>query len=119
MGQSKYRFVYFQLPFIGHYRLIGGFCMGKRVKIEFFGNVKGTGHRFFIKQKAIELGLKGYCQLNNDEKLEVEVEGSINAIDEFIDFVQKGVSLQAESNQFNVQVFQDLKGYKVMKSDIV
>ncbi|WP_332650197.1 acylphosphatase [Lysinibacillus sp. 54212] len=93
--------------------------MGKRVKIEFFGDVKGTGYRFFIKQKAIELGLKGYCQLNHDEKLEVEVEGSTKAIDEFIDFVQRGVSLQAESNQFNVRVFEDLIGYTVMKSDIV
>lgn len=93
--------------------------MSKRVKIEFFGDVKGTGHRFFIKQKAIELGLKGFCQLSHNEKLEVEVEGNSKEIDEFIEFVQKGVSVQAQSNQFNVQVFNDLKGYKRMKSDIV
>ena len=93
--------------------------MAKRVKILFFGDVKDNGHRFFIKQKAIELGLKGYCELNNAQQLEVEVEGSTNAVDEFIHFAQKGVSLQAESNQFTLEIFDNLKGYKVMKSDIV
>ena len=93
--------------------------MAKRVKIIFFGDVKNTGHRFFIKQKALELGLKGYCELNKDHHIEVEVEGSTNAVDEFIHFAQKGVSLQARSNQFTIEVFDHLKGYTVMKSDIV
>lgn len=93
--------------------------MAKRVKITFFGDVKDNGHRFFIKQKAIELGLKGYCELNGTHQLEVEVEGSTNAVDEFIHFAQKGVSLQAQSNQFTLEIFDNLKGYKVMKSDIV
>ena len=93
--------------------------MSKRVKIIFLGDIKDNGYRFFIKQKAIELGLKGYCELNGDHQLEVEVEGSTNAVDEFIHFAQKGVSLQAESNQFTLEIFDNLKGYKVMKSDIV
>ena len=93
--------------------------MPKRVKIVFFGDVKDNGYRFFIKQKAIELGLKGYCELNSNQKLEVEVEGSTNAVDEFIHFAQKGVSLQAQSNHFALELFDNLKGYKVMKSDIV
>ena len=93
--------------------------MAKRVKIIFFSDVKDNGHRFFIKQKAIELGLKGYCELNGTNQLEVEVEGSTNAVDEFIHFAQKGVSLQAQSNQFTLEIFDNLKGYKVMKSDIV
>lgn len=91
----------------------------KRAHILFFGDVEGTGYRFFIKQKAIELGLKGFCQLNNDNKIEVEVEGKESAVDEFIHFVQKGVSLQADYSGFNVEIFDDLKGYTVMKSDIV
>lgn len=91
----------------------------KRAHILFFGDVTGTGYRFFIKQKAIELGLKGFCQLNNDKKIEVEVEGKTAAVDEFIHFVQKGVSLQADYNGFKVEIFDDVKGYTVMKSDIV
>ena len=91
----------------------------KRARILFFGDVTGTGYRFFIKQKAIELGLKGFCQLNNDNQIEVEIEGKTTAVDEFIHFVQQGVSLQSDYNGFNVEIFNDLKGYTIMKSDIV
>ena len=93
--------------------------MDKRASIKFFGDVYGTGYRFFIKQKAIELGLKGYCRLNDEDQIEVEVEGSNKAIDEFLLFVQKGVSLQADSNSFTLELFDDLKGYVRMESDIV
>lgn len=93
--------------------------MDKRAKIKFFGDVYGTGYRFFIKQKAIELGLKGYCRLNQKEQIEVEVEGSKKAIDEFLVFVQKGVSPQADSNSFSLELFDELKGYVRMESDIV
>ncbi|MFY2307234.1 acylphosphatase [Lysinibacillus fusiformis] len=65
--------------------------MNKRASIKFFGDVYGTGYRFFIKQKAIELGLKGYCRLNAAEQIEVEVEGAEKALNEFLLFVQKGV----------------------------
>ncbi len=74
---------------------------------------------FFIKQKAIELGLKGYCKLNDQEQIEVEVEGSKKAIEEFLIFVQKGVSPQADSNSFTLELYDDLKGYVRMESDIV
>ena len=93
--------------------------MDKRAFIKFFGDVYGTGYRFFIKQKAIELGLKGYCRLNDEDQIEVEVEGSNKAIDEFLLFVQKGVSLQADSNSFTLELYDDLKGYVHMESDIV
>ncbi|KMY32253.1 acylphosphatase [Lysinibacillus xylanilyticus] len=93
--------------------------MNKRALIKFFGDVYGTGYRFFIKQKAIELGLKGYCKLNNQDQIEVEVEGSKKALDEFLIFVQKGVSPQADSNSFTLELFDDLKGYTRMESDIV
>ena len=91
----------------------------KRAHIEFYGDIQGTGYRFFIKQKAYELGLKGFCQLKQNNVLEVEVEGKIEAVDEFIRFVVKGVSLQVESNNFTLQTYDTLKGYTAMRSDIV
>jgi acylphosphatase len=91
----------------------------KRARIEFYGDVEGTGYRFFIKQKAVELGLKGFCQLSDSTKVEVEVEGSTDAVDEFIRFVEKGVSAQAETNAFKIQIFETLIGYKTMGSDLV
>lgn len=93
--------------------------MAKRVKIVFFGNTKGTERRFFIKQKALELGLKGYCTLNSERRLEVEVEGRTTAVDEFIVFIKKGVSSQTASNEFSLEIFKEVKGYTAMESDIV
>lgn len=91
----------------------------KRAHFLFLGDIEGTGSRFFIKQKAIELKLKGFCELNAKNRLEVEVEGDAQAVDAFIAFVQKGVSVQAEQNGFELSIFDDLKGYKTMTSDIV
>lgn len=93
--------------------------MAKRACILFFGDVEGTGYRFFIQQKAIELGLKGYCQKTNVGTVEVEIEGKSNAVDEFILFVQKGVSVQSDSNAFNVEIFDTLKGYTTMQSELL
>lgn len=91
----------------------------KRAYFLFLGDIEGTGSRFFIKQKAIELKLKGFCQINDQNRLEVEVEGEASSVDDFIAFVQKGVSLQAEQNGFELSIYDDLKGYKTMTSDIV
>lgn len=99
--------------------MVGGISLNKRASIKFFGDVYGTGYRFFIKQKAIELGLKGYCRLNAAEQIEVEVEGPEKALNEFLLFVQKGVSPQADSNSFSLELYDDLKGYLRMESDIV
>ena len=91
----------------------------KRAHIKFTGDIQGTGHRFFIKQKALELGLKGFCHLNEAKLLEVEVEGHETAVDEFIRFVVKGVSLQSETNNFKLLTHETLVGYTAMRSDIV
>ncbi|SOC23878.1 acylphosphatase [Ureibacillus xyleni] len=93
--------------------------MAKRAHIIFFGDVDGTGYRFFIKQKAINLGLKGFCKLNEQKQIEVEVEGKTNSVDEFLKFIEKGVSLQANSNAFEIEIYDELKGYVTMESDIV
>lgn len=93
--------------------------MKKRAHIEFFGNVQGTGYRFFIKQKAITLGLKGYCRLNSQNKIEVDVEGKAQSIEEFLKFVQNGVSPQANLNAFTIEIFDECIGYSSMETDIL
>ncbi|MBK3493890.1 acylphosphatase [Viridibacillus sp. YIM B01967] len=93
--------------------------MNKRAHIIFNGNVQNHGYRFFIKQKAIEIGLKGTCFLNELEQIEVDIEGTIEQIDQFLQFVQRGVNPQTEKNSFRVELHNDLKGYTSMESDIV
>lgn len=68
--------------------------MNKRALIKFFGDVYGTGYRFFIKQKAIELGLKGYCKLNAQEQIEVEVEGSKKQLTNFYYLFKRVLALR-------------------------
>ncbi|MEK4229569.1 acylphosphatase [Solibacillus sp. FSL H8-0538] len=93
--------------------------MAKRAHIVFFGDVDGTGYRFFLQQKAVDLGLKGFIQKTEDGKIEVDIEGKPNSVDEFISFIGKGVSLQSESNSFKVEIFETIIGYTTLKSELV
>lgn len=93
--------------------------MKKRAHIVFTGKVQNHGYRFFIKQKSIEIGLKGSCYLNEHTQIEVDVEGTIEQIDQFLQFVQRGVNPQSENNSFRIELHNDLKGYTSMESDIV
>ncbi|RKQ18346.1 acylphosphatase [Ureibacillus endophyticus] len=86
--------------------------MAKRTHIIFQSNPNETGHRFFIKQKAIALGLKGFCGVNEQKQIEVEVEGKDSSIEEFLKFVQKGFSP-------SIKICDELKGYVTMESDLL
>ena len=83
------------------------------------GDVDGVGFRFLVKQKAQLLGLKGYCKLNEQKKMIIEVEGILNRIEKFIEFIQNGVSPLSKENAFEIELFDNLKGYTTMESDIV
>ena len=97
----------------------GETVLGKRVKFVFYGDGKKYSDRFFIKQKALELGLKGSCRLNSEKQLVVEVEGRSVSVDEFITFIQKGVSSHMGTTELSMEIFHTLKGYTTMESDIV
>ncbi|MEK5423082.1 acylphosphatase [Viridibacillus sp. FSL R5-0477] len=47
--------------------------MKKRAHFVFTGKVQNNGYRFFIKQKSIEIDLKGTCYLNERKQIEVDV----------------------------------------------
>ena len=83
------------------------------------GDVDGVGFRFLVKQKAQSLSLKGYCMQNEQQEIIIDIEGDINRLDEFIEFIQKGVSPLSKENAFEIEIFDQLKGYTKMESDIV
>lgn len=94
--------------------------MAKRVRILCNGYLNNEiSLRFFIKQKAQTLGLKGYCRINENNLLEIEVEGKEISIDEFVRFVQKGTRDEKASNLFSIEMFDHFKGYEKMEMDIV
>lgn len=91
----------------------------KRAHIIFNSNMEGIPHRFLIKQMAMNLGLKGYCHQNEKNQMEIEVEGKEHSIEEFLQFIQKGIQVQQESTGFSIEMFHDVKGYTRMITDIL
>ncbi|MDI2588960.1 MULTISPECIES: acylphosphatase [unclassified Psychrobacillus] len=93
--------------------------MKKRAHILMHGDVDGVGFRFLVKQKAQSLSLKGYCMQNEQKDIIIDIEGDLNRLDEFIEYIQKGVSPLSKDNAFEIELFDHLKGYTKMESDIV
>lgn len=93
--------------------------MTKRAHILFSGDTDGTGYRFFLQQKGQELGLKGYIKKLENGQIEAVVEGKENAITEYIRFVENGVSMQANWEEYTVDYFDTLVGYTSLHSEIV
>jgi len=73
----------------------------KTNKILISGAVQGVFFRQFIKQKAKELGLKGFVRNLDDGRVEVVVEGKDENVNEMINACRKGPS---QSNVKDVQV---------------
>ena len=54
------------------------------------GRVQGVNFRHYAKQKALELGLKGYVKNLENGDVELVAEGNEDKLKEFIDFIKKG-----------------------------
>jgi acylphosphatase len=83
------------------------------------GDVHGVGFRFLVKQKAQALGLKGVCTVMENNGISIDVEGNENSLDEFLIYIQKGVSPLTINNAFEIEFFEELIGYTFMESDVV
>ena len=59
-------------------------------KVTVTGRVQGVFYRASTKEKALDLGLKGYVINQNDGSVYIEVEGSEELIDVFINWCRKG-----------------------------
>jgi len=57
------------------------------------GRVQGVWYRAFTKQKAEQLGIKGWVRNASDGKVEAIFEGEENKIDQMIDWCYKGPPL--------------------------
>lgn len=93
--------------------------MKNRAHIHINGDIIGVGLRFLVKQKAQSLALKGQCIQNEKKEIIIDVEGNVNSIDEFLLYIQKGVSPRSKKTALSIELFDDLKGYTSMESDIV
>ncbi|MHB9031000.1 MAG: acylphosphatase [Candidatus Latescibacterota bacterium] len=54
------------------------------------GRVQGVGFRFFVREKAARLGVKGWVKNRADGSVEIHAEGKKEILDDFIDIVREG-----------------------------
>ena len=54
------------------------------------GRVQGVSFRYYTRQRATELGLRGYVRNNWDGTVEVVAEGPRPALDELLLFLHRG-----------------------------
>ena len=62
------------------------------------GRVQGVFFRANVRNKANELGLKGYAKNLPDGNVEVVAEGNENKLEEFIEFIKNGPGIAKVEN---------------------
>jgi acylphosphatase len=62
----------------------------KRLHAIISGRVQGVGFRYFVQENAYRLNLKGWVRNRRDGTVEVEVQGSPQILDQFIQVLHKG-----------------------------
>ncbi len=64
--------------------------MVKHVSITIHGKVQGVGFRFSAIEKAIELGLTGEIKNYEKDKVQIEVEGEVELLKQFLGWCHRG-----------------------------
>ena len=89
--------------------------MKTSAKLLIHGRVQGVGFRWYIYQKAQNLGVTGYVRNLSDGRVEVAAEGEQIQIDKLIEAAKKG---PAFSHVTNVDVQPQLFGKNYSKFEI-
>lgn len=64
----------------------------KAVILKAFGRVQGVGFRYYAQKKAEELGVFGYVKNLPDGSVYIEVEGTGDAVEQYISWCEDGPS---------------------------
>lgn len=64
--------------------------MEKQYIIKVHGKVQGVGFRYFVYQKASELGLRGFVKNNPDRTVYIEAEGEETALEMLLYYCRQG-----------------------------
>jgi acylphosphatase len=54
------------------------------------GKVQGVGFRYAARKEAMRLGIRGFARNERDGSVRMEVEGSREAVDAFLEWCKKG-----------------------------
>jgi len=62
-------------------------------EIEIEGRVQGVGYRYFVRLRALELGITGFVRNSPDGRVIVLAEGDQKDLDTFLDYLRTGPPL--------------------------
>ena len=62
----------------------------KSIKINIIGKVQGVGFRYFVREKAKLLNIKGFVRNEYVRSVYIEAEGNNENIETFISYCKKG-----------------------------
>jgi acylphosphatase len=80
------------------------------------GKVQGVFFRAYTKQKAEELGLRGFVKNNMDGSVYIETEGEENVLREFISWCRKGSPRsKVESVESTTSALVNFSSFKIEK----
>ena len=85
----------------------------RTIKIFISGTVQGVFFRTFLKEKADELGLKGFARNLDDGRVEVVVEGRDENVNEMVRLCKQGPAhsdvKNVESEEIKHQGFEEFR----------
>lgn len=90
----------------------------KRAHVLIHGNVIMVGFRYFIRNKALILGLNGWIK-NTDDKVEAVFEGPEDKIKEILKYCEEGpITSKVNNVDVKYEKPQNLKGFEI-KGEII
>ena len=72
--------------------------MEKKFIIKVYGKVQGVWFRKSAQQKALALGLRGFCKNMEDGSVYIEAEGDLEKLFNFVNWCKKGPELAELEN---------------------
>ncbi len=90
------------------------------MEIHIHGNVYLTGMRYFLKQAAVQTGIKGLVKYTEDHSLLVIAEGPGESLDSFLVFCRLGY-IDSEITDINVREVdpQNFKTFEILNENEV
>lgn len=86
----------------------------QRLNITIRGKVQAVGFRYYAKQLADKLNLKGYAQNQGDDSVFIDVEGPGQALKQFVAWCQTGPDrAEATDIQYNTEKIVDYQDFEI------
>jgi acylphosphatase len=89
--------------------------MKKSVRLYISGTVQNVFFRAFVKENAEKYNVKGFVRNLEDGRIEVFLEGDIEAVDKMTELCKKGPKFsQIRNVEIKEEKLQDFKDFKVL-----